>query len=575
MKRRSENALGDLAVRFDELRTEMGIHRNVTLKTTSELDAPVAAGFFHPAVLLPAQMSNAATSPGLEGILRHELAHLKRGDDWTNLIQQFVLATLFFHPAVRWFSRSLTVDREIACDDHVLGAMRRPRDYALFLTEFAGRTKCHDWNVAPAAWSKTSQLKERINMILDTQRNKSTRLARTHTGALAATALLTAFLGIVSGPRLAIAQDSIDPDAASKTSEESDVIPNRNADDSSAAIPIRSVQSVSVIAPQKRTSGLPVVSEDVNVVAQIVSQPRQRIRKISPTLNKKPLELISPSVAFVNSPTDPVLALVGSDCDESDSVASRPTLGVPPSRPALALALVGQNRAARNSRVEVHSERALERRLKRLESMVESLLARELQSRNGETADDDSELDSLDQFPDSDYRSILKKKQSKRLHDDLDHIESFDEGGDQHPHAERPAHRDVEHGFDFDFDVDVDAFSELTERFQEQAARVAEQAARQTDRAMREAQRAGRIMQRHSEEAGHRELPIEIRRRILEEQRESLEHQLQDMERQLDELKGTLEELDEQAETLESEKSLKKRKSAVQPSSGHSERPEF
>ncbi|HSH14974.1 MAG TPA: M56 family metallopeptidase, partial [Verrucomicrobiae bacterium] len=119
--------------------------------------------------------------------------------------QQVVAAVCFFNPAIWWLSRRLTIDREIACDDHALAGNRSPQDYALLLTEFAGRSRGNDWIAAPAAWSSKSQLKERIDMILDSKRNTSSRLARTSTGALTVVTMATAAMALLAGPRLVLA----------------------------------------------------------------------------------------------------------------------------------------------------------------------------------------------------------------------------------------------------------------------------------------------------------------------------------------------------------------------------------
>jgi len=55
------------------------VRRNVTLKVSMDHRAPVVLGFFKPVILLPAD----AGLEGSEHILRHELAHVRRRDDWT------------------------------------------------------------------------------------------------------------------------------------------------------------------------------------------------------------------------------------------------------------------------------------------------------------------------------------------------------------------------------------------------------------------------------------------------------------------------------------------------------------
>ncbi|WP_344432419.1 M56 family metallopeptidase, partial [Amycolatopsis minnesotensis] len=49
-------------------------------------------------------------------VLAHELAHLRRLDHWVNILQTAVETLFFYHPVVRWVSRDLRIEREIACD---------------------------------------------------------------------------------------------------------------------------------------------------------------------------------------------------------------------------------------------------------------------------------------------------------------------------------------------------------------------------------------------------------------------------------------------------------------------------
>jgi beta-lactamase regulating signal transducer with metallopeptidase domain len=229
LKRRSLPASDALNRQFRTLAEEMRVKRKPRLLMCPENTAPMAVGFWEPAVLLPAKAFEDVPDLQLGHVLRHELAHVRRRDDWANLVQQTVKAVLFFHPAVHWLSRRLTVEREIACDDHVLAATHTPRSYALFLTEFAGRRQGHVVVAAPAAWSSQNQLTERINMILDVNRNSSPRLARLRLGILTAAATWIAVLGLTTGPRLVFAQENANNNPSVDQTAE---VPTKVAEDS-------------------------------------------------------------------------------------------------------------------------------------------------------------------------------------------------------------------------------------------------------------------------------------------------------------------------------------------------------
>jgi len=74
--------------------------RSVTVATSECVRVPAAIGFWKRTIVLPAWALRELPPEDLNVILLHEFAHLRRGDDWTNLIQKIVRALFFFHPAV-------------------------------------------------------------------------------------------------------------------------------------------------------------------------------------------------------------------------------------------------------------------------------------------------------------------------------------------------------------------------------------------------------------------------------------------------------------------------------------------
>jgi beta-lactamase regulating signal transducer with metallopeptidase domain len=192
--------LSDILQQFKQ-----GAGRNVTLRISRSIKAPLLLGFIRPMILLPAEFVEEATQSDIQQVLRHELAHLERYDDWANLIQHFIQAFFFFHPGVWWVSRGLSLDREIACDDHVLEQSGR-RAYALLLANLAGRMRGYP-SLAPGTSGNKNQLKQRIDMVLDSCRNNSPRVARTRVGLMTTAAALLAAAAICYAPRVAVAQN--------------------------------------------------------------------------------------------------------------------------------------------------------------------------------------------------------------------------------------------------------------------------------------------------------------------------------------------------------------------------------
>jgi bla regulator protein blaR1 len=151
--------------------------RSVTLCQSDRLQVPTAIGFLKPLVVLPAWAMQELSTSELNSILIHELAHLRRWDDWTNLAQQILKALLFFHPAVWWIENKLALEREMACDDVVLAETANPRGYAQCLISIAEKSFMRRGiALAQAAVNRVRQTSMRVTEILDVNRSGATRV---------------------------------------------------------------------------------------------------------------------------------------------------------------------------------------------------------------------------------------------------------------------------------------------------------------------------------------------------------------------------------------------------------------
>jgi Antirepressor regulating drug resistance, predicted signal transduction N-terminal membrane component len=62
--------------------------RKITIAQSSLISSPVAVGLWSPKVLVPPNFQSSFSAQDQENVLRHEIAHLERFDDWSNFIQQ-------------------------------------------------------------------------------------------------------------------------------------------------------------------------------------------------------------------------------------------------------------------------------------------------------------------------------------------------------------------------------------------------------------------------------------------------------------------------------------------------------
>ena len=151
--------------------------RKVSVLVSQRLEVPTAIGFYKPAIILPAWLLESTPAEELKYILLHELAHLRRRDDWTNLTQKILKALLFFLPSVWWIERRLSLEREMACDDAVLAHSCSPRGYAECLARVAEKSFLRrQIALAQAVVGRVWQLTTRVAIILDPDRPRAAHL---------------------------------------------------------------------------------------------------------------------------------------------------------------------------------------------------------------------------------------------------------------------------------------------------------------------------------------------------------------------------------------------------------------
>jgi len=194
--------------------------RPVSVLVSDRLEVPTAIGFRKPAVILPAWMLESTPAEELKYILLHELAHLNRRDDWTNLAQKILKALFFFLPSVWWIERRLSLDREMACDDAVLVHSGTPHGYAECLAHVAERSFLRKQiALAQAAVGRVRQLTARVTRILDPERPPATQLWKPAVPVVVVVALLCAVPASFTPELIGFADPAAGKDQASRQQE--------------------------------------------------------------------------------------------------------------------------------------------------------------------------------------------------------------------------------------------------------------------------------------------------------------------------------------------------------------------
>ena len=161
---------------LQKLANGWNIRRKVGLYLSEKVDVPAVIGYLKPIIYLPVAIANHLTPEQIEAILLHELAHIKRGDFIINLLQNMVETVLFFNPFVWWLSRQMNKERELACDEMVLGE-KEPQLYARSLLALA-ENRTYQGRFVLAAADRKQDLLHRIKTFTTMKTQKTNALQK-------------------------------------------------------------------------------------------------------------------------------------------------------------------------------------------------------------------------------------------------------------------------------------------------------------------------------------------------------------------------------------------------------------
>jgi beta-lactamase regulating signal transducer with metallopeptidase domain len=177
--------------------------RAARLCVSEEVARPSVLGFLHPRVLIPATLLEVLSAQELRQVVLHEMEHLRRADDWTNLLQKLALVLFPLNPVLLWVERRLCAERELACDDRVVRSAAGRKAYALCLTHLAEYSLLRrSFSLVLGAFERRSELVRRVHRILQQPgRTMSRKAAIVTTGSLLSGALACALV-LAHSPQL-------------------------------------------------------------------------------------------------------------------------------------------------------------------------------------------------------------------------------------------------------------------------------------------------------------------------------------------------------------------------------------
>ncbi|MBC8141885.1 MAG: DUF3466 family protein [Armatimonadetes bacterium] len=121
----------------EAMRGRVGLHELPPIFVSLRTSAPFVVGAFVPRIVLPAAFL-AQTSANRQMALAHEMAHIKRGDLFWEIVPVCLRVLFWFLPTAHMAANEIAFAREEACDLAALAATRRsPGAYAALLVTVA------------------------------------------------------------------------------------------------------------------------------------------------------------------------------------------------------------------------------------------------------------------------------------------------------------------------------------------------------------------------------------------------------------------------------------------------------
>jgi beta-lactamase regulating signal transducer with metallopeptidase domain/type II secretory pathway component GspD/PulD (secretin) len=263
------------------------------------VSVPIVVGIVRPTILLPVSFASGLTFSQIEAVLSHELAHIRRLDLVVNVFQRLVEAMLFFHPAVWWISRRVSLERENACDDVVLRLDHQRVQYADALLRLAELccSSAADRVVLAATAGKSSHFRRRVLRLLGVEEKPTVRL--TSFGMLATLAIVASLLLVPLAWRNTANAEAGPPSPATDSVA------------SVASLPRQPAKAETQPSPAAAPSLLTLHTDDVDVtnVLQMLSRESKANIVVSPGTSGKL------TMNVQNKTLDEMLALIARICN--------------------------------------------------------------------------------------------------------------------------------------------------------------------------------------------------------------------------------------------------------------------
>jgi hypothetical protein len=259
----------------------------------------MSLGFLHPAILIPRTLFDTLSDSELEHVLLHELSHLRRRDDWTNLAQKLIEAILPIQPAVYWIGHRMSIEREMACDDWVIAATGAAEPYATSLTRVAELSQwAHAGILEAGVTGNRSQLFHRVHHMLNRTRNAAPKLTLVPLGAAVAAIAFLIYLAAQTPQMIAFAESP-----AYENSRQEPTAPASLPSQQAPRTPIAVQVPRAPLAPPARLTQIALTSTESGQAPVSPLAPRAPLTPSSPPAPLAPLAPMAPLAAQLGGET--------------------------------------------------------------------------------------------------------------------------------------------------------------------------------------------------------------------------------------------------------------------------------
>ena len=161
--------------KFKSICSRLEMRKTVKLMQSKLVKVPIVMGHLKPVIFIPLGFLTNIPPAQMEAVIIHELAHIKRNDFITNLLQHLAETIFFFNPGLIWVSSLMREERENCCDDMALNITNNRKQFVEALISFK------EYSLGFSSHSlafpgKKNQLFERVSRIIF-EKNKSLNAA--------------------------------------------------------------------------------------------------------------------------------------------------------------------------------------------------------------------------------------------------------------------------------------------------------------------------------------------------------------------------------------------------------------